>query len=149
MKYTKGSIGRIFLVKFDDGDIILKELEELAKRERVKQAVFVFIGALKEGKLVTGPKKPVIPPVPNWRSFKDGWETLGIGTIFANKSGPQIHMHTSMGKASKTMTGCLRKEGKVFLVIEAVVFELKGVKAKKECDELTGINMLKIIENVK
>jgi uncharacterized protein len=144
MNYTKGSIGRIFVLKFEDDDILIKEIEKFARKERIKAATFVFIGALKKGDLVTGPKKPVIPPEPNWVSFKDGWEVMGIGTLFANKQGPQIHIHTSMGKKDKVMTGCVRKDSKVFLVIEAIVFELMGVKASKDIDPKTGLNLLKI-----
>ncbi len=145
MKYTKGTIGRIFLLKFNDGDILLDELARLARKERLKAATFVFIGALKKGSLVTGPKRPVIPPEPNWVKFKDAWEVMGIGTIFTNASGPQIHVHTSMGKKTNTLIGCVRKKSEVFLVIEAVVFELKGVKASKDIDPKTGLNLLKIL----
>jgi predicted DNA-binding protein with PD1-like motif len=144
MKYTRGSVGRIFLLKFDDDDILIKELDKFARREKLKCASLIFMGALKKGDLVTGPKKCVIPPEPNWKKFKDGWEVLGIGTIFTNKAGPQIHIHTSMGKKDSVMTGCVRKDSKVFLVIEAVVFELKGVKATKDIDPKTGLNLLKI-----
>ena len=145
MKYTKGSIGRIFLLKFEDDDVVLKELDKFVKRERLKAATFVFLGALKKGDIVTGPKRCVIPPEPNWKKFKDGWEVMGIGTIFTNKIGPQIHIHTSMGKKNSVITGCVRKDSKVFLVIEAIVFELKGVKATKTIDPSTGLNLLKIL----
>lgn len=145
MRYSKGSIGRIFLLKFDDDDILVDGIAKLAKKESIKAAALVFIGALKKGDLVTGPKKPVIPPEPNWVAFKDAWEVMGIGTIFTNKSGPQIHVHASMGKKMKTLTGCVRKKSKVFLVIEAVVFELKGVNASKDIDPKTGLNLLRII----
>ena len=145
MKYTKGSIGRIFLLKFEDDDVVLDELDKFARHEDLKTATFIFLGALKKGHIVTGPKKPVIPPEPNWKKFKDGWEVMGIGSIFTNKKGPQIHIHTSMGKKNKVITGCVRKDSKVFLVIEAVVFELKGVKATKAIDPKTGLNLLKIL----
>jgi hypothetical protein len=145
MKYTKGSIGRIFVLKFEDDDVLIDKLSAFIKKEKIKSATMIFIGALKKGDLVTGPKKPVIPPEPNWVSFKDGWETMGIGTMFTNKQGPQIHIHSAMGKKLKTLTGCVRKDSKVFLVIEAIVFELKGVKATKDIDLVTGLNLLKII----
>lgn len=145
MKYSKGSVGRIFLLKFEDDDIVIKELDEFARREKLKCATLIFLGALKKGHIVTGPKKPVIPPEPNWRKFKDGWEVMGIGTIFTNKAGPQIHIHTSMGKKDKVITGCVRRDSKVFLVLEAVVFEIKGAKATKELDTETGLNLLKIL----
>lgn len=133
-------------MKFSDNDVVLEELEKLAARERLKCACLVFLGALKKGHLVTGPKKPVIPPEPNWRVFKDGWEVMGVGTIFSGKRGPQVHVHATMGKKNKMLTGCLRKDSKVFLVVEAVVFELKGMKAGKDIDPRLGINLLKILK---
>jgi len=144
MKYTKGEIGRLFLIKFSDKDIFLKEIEKFAKKEKIKAAAIIFLGALREGDLVTGPKKTVIPPEPNCVKFRDGWEVFGIGTIFTNKKGPQIHIHGSLGKKKKAFTGCVRKESRVFLVIEAVVFELKGVKASKDIDPATGLNLLQV-----
>lgn len=145
MQYTKGNIGRLFLLKFKDDDVLLDELSLFTKKEKLKAAAMIFIGALKKGDLVTGPRKPVIPPEPNKVYFKDGWEVMGIGTIFTNKSGPQIHIHGSMGKKQKVLTGCVRGKSKVFLVVEAVIFELKGVKAAKEIDPKTGLNLLKIL----
>jgi predicted DNA-binding protein with PD1-like motif len=145
MDYTQGRMGRVFLLRFKDADVLLDELSALAKKEKIGTATFVFLGALKKGHLVTGPKKPVIPPEPNWITFKDGWEVMGMGTIFTNKTGPQIHVHATMGKKNKMLTGCVRKESQVFLVIEAVVFELKGMKATKKIDPKTGLNLLKIL----
>jgi predicted DNA-binding protein with PD1-like motif len=145
MEYAKGKIGRVFLLKFKDDDILLDELAALAKKEKIKSATFVFLGALKRGHLVTGPKKPVIPPEPNWVKFRDGWEVMGVGTIFTNKSGPQVHVHATMGKKNKMLTGCVRKDSRVFLVIEAVIFELKGVKATKDIDSCTGLNLLRVM----
>lgn len=146
MQYTKGTIGRVFLIKFEDGDILLKKIEEFSKKEHIKAATLIFLGALKKGNLVTGPKKPVIPPEPNWVNFEGGWEVMGIGTIFSNSNGPQIHIHSAMGKKLKTLTGCVRKDSKVFLVIEAIVFELKGMKAAKNIDPQTGLNLLRILK---
>lgn len=145
MQYTKGNIGRVFLVKLSDGDILLDEIDKLARKEKIKTATMVFIGALKTGDIVTGPKKPVIPPEPNWVGFKDGWEVMGIGTIYTNSKGPQIHIHSSMGKKLKTITGCVRKKSEVFLVLETIIFELKGIKATKDIDPRTGLNLLKIL----
>lgn len=145
MRYTQGTVGRIFVMKFDDGDIVVDEITKIARKERIKAAALICIGALRRGHLVTGPKKPVIPPDPNWVRFRDGWEVMGIGTIFANARGPQIHLHASMGKKRAVLTGCVRKESRVFLVIEAIVFELKGVKAAKDLDPKTGLNLLHIM----
>lgn len=133
------------MVKFDNDDILLDKLSGLARKEKIKAATLIFIGALKKGTLVTGPKKPVIPPEPNKVSFKDGWEVMGIGTIFTNNKGPQIHIHSAMGKKDKAMTGCIREKSKIFLVLEVIILELIGVKATKDLDPKTGLNLLKIL----
>jgi len=145
MQYTKGGVKRIFVLKLENNDIMMDEISKFAKKEKIKTAVFVFIGALRKGDIVTGPKKPVIPPDPNWKKFKNAWEAMGVGTIFTNKSGPQVHIHTSMGQKNKVLTGCVRKKSSVFLVLEVVVFELTGVRTSKDPDPKTGLNLLKIL----
>ena len=147
MKYTKGKLGRIFVLKFDDGDVFLDELKRFAGKEKIKAAAIVFLGALQKGDIVTGPKKAVIPPKPNWTSFKDGWEVFGVATIFSGSKGREFHIHSALGKKLKTLVGCVRKNSRVFLVMEAVVFELKGVKVSKDIDPRTGVNLLKIAAN--
>jgi len=145
MEYSKARLGRVFLLKFSDGDALLEEIRRFAKKEKLKTCVFFFLGALKKGRLVCGPKSAVIPPQPNFFDFKDGWEALGTGSIFTNSSGPQVHIHTAMGKKNRSIAGCVREGSKVFIVLEAVVFELKGIKATKEIDPKTGINLLRIL----
>lgn len=146
MRYAKGKIGRVFLARFDDRDDFRRELVVLSRKEKIRSAVLVFLGALREGNLVTGPKKPVIPPQPNQLKFRDGWEVLGVGTIFSSRNNsPQLHLHASMGKKRKVLTGCVRDDSKVFLVVEAVIFELSGIKAAKELDPKSGINLLRIL----
>ncbi|MFH0854964.1 MAG: DUF296 domain-containing protein [Candidatus Omnitrophota bacterium] len=146
MQYTQGNIGRVFLLKFENKEILLDRLSEFVKKEKLKAATLIFIGALKKGDLVSGPRKPVIPPRPNKVYFDDGWEVMGMGTVFTNKSGPQIHIHGSLGRKDACLTGCIRGKSSVFLVIEAVVFELKGIKASKGIDKRTGLNLLKILQ---
>jgi len=144
MQYTQGNLGRVFLLKFENNDVFIDRLSEFAVKENVRAATMIFIGAVREGDLVTGPQKPVIPPSPNKMIFKDGWEVMGIGTLFTNTKGPQIHIHASMGKKNKVLTGCLRGKSKVFLVVEAVLLELIGIKAGKDIDPSTGLNLLHI-----
>jgi len=145
MQYTKGKIKRVFLVRFDDGEEFIRKLGELAVKEKINSAALIFLGALKKGNLVTGPRKTVIPPKPNKITFKDGWEVLGVGTIFRNRSGPELHLHASMGKKRRVLTGCIRDKSKIFLVVEAVIFELSGFGATKGLDPRTGINLLRFI----
>jgi uncharacterized protein len=144
MKYTAGTIGRIFVIRFEDGEIVLKGIEQFCRSHKVASGICFFIGALKSGDMAAGPKKPVIPPQPNWVNFRDGWEAMGIATVFPGKRGPQAHIHSSMGKSRRVLTGCVRKESNVFLVLEAVLMEIKGVKARKDIDPETGLNLLSV-----
>jgi uncharacterized protein len=145
VEYTKGRIKRVILVRFDDGDVLVDQVRKLAKKERISSGVMVFLGALRKGHIVTGPKAPKIPPEPHWERFKDAWEVAGVGTIFKGKKGPEVHIHGALGKGKKTLAGCIRKDSEVFLLIEAVIFELKGIKASKDLDPKTGLNLLKFL----
>lgn len=146
MKYTSARLGRIFVLKFDDGDNVQDEIRSFCAKEKVSTAALVFIGALRKGKLVAGPKKPVVPPVPNVVRYRDAWEVMGVGTIFPDeRKTPQVHLHASMGQGKKTLTGCIREDSDVFLVIEAFVFEMKGVGAAKMRDPKTGLNLLRVL----
>lgn len=144
MRYTKGSLGRVFVVRFDDGELFLDGLSALVRKERVKAATVVLVGALKKGRVVAGPRRPVIPPQPFWVGYSGAWEVAGLGTVFTGKGGPRIHIHAAMGKKRRALTGCIRKESEVYLVLEAVIFELKGIKASKEIDPTTGLSLLHI-----
>ena len=145
MIYTSAKIGRTFVVKFENNDDLISELEKLIKKEKIRTGFFTLLGGLRKGDLVCGPKKTIIPPDPRWVSFDDTWEAFGTGSIFEGESGPQIHIHISAGKGKKALTGCLRKNANVFITIEAFIVELKGINARKEIDPKTGINMLKFL----
>ncbi len=145
MQYSKGEIKRVILVRFDDGDILIDDIKKLARKERISAGVMVFMGALRKGYVVTGPKKPKIPPKPHWEGFKDAWEVVGVGTIFKGQKGAEVHIHGALGKGKKTLTGCIRKDSRVFLLIEAVIFELKGIKAEKQLDPETGLSLLRFL----
>ena len=149
MEFSQGVLGRFFLAKFDNEDDVLKGFCALAKKRKIKSAVIILLGAIRKGHLVTGPKKPVVPPEPNWLSFDQGWEVMGVGSIFSNASGPQVHLHCSMGKKRRMLTGCLRKESRVFLVLEAFVFEIKGIDANKDPDPKTGLNLLRLATGIR
>lgn len=145
MKYTSGRIGRVHVLKFENNDDLIYELKVFLKKKKIKTAFFMFLGALKKGGLVSGPKKPVIPPVPLWHSIDNAWEVFGVGSVFAGPGNePQIHIHSSLGRGKKARTGCVRRNAKVFIVMEALIMELSGVKAVKKTDPKTGLNMLDI-----
>ncbi len=55
------------------------------------------------GRMVTGPEDPVIPPVPHFVMFEGGWEVFGVGTIYPGEGGPHIHYHASVGRSGHAL----------------------------------------------
>ena len=143
MKYTKGTIKRIFVVKFEHGDDLLAELTELAKKEKIKSGVVHLIGALKKAEIVVGPEKVEVPPEPLWKKFDDGREILGFGTIFWKGNEPKIHIHACIGREDKVNIGCVRCDARIYLVIEAVIIEIDAGVVRK-FDENLGIDLIDI-----
>jgi predicted DNA-binding protein with PD1-like motif len=143
MKYTSAKIKRVFIIKFDNNDDLLEEIYKVCRKEKIKSGIIFLIGALRNCKIVTGPKKSVIPPIPNFNFVKDSNEIIGIGTLFSLKNEPKIHLHLSFGRGKKTLTGCLRTKSNVFLVAEGVLFEL-DTKVVREYDRKSQLNLIKI-----
>jgi predicted DNA-binding protein with PD1-like motif len=55
-----------------------------------------------------------------------------------------LHIHASLGRAGKTLTGCLRPGVTTWLVGEAIIYELTGVDAKRLLDKRSGFDLLEV-----
>jgi uncharacterized protein len=146
MKYQVGGIGKVVVARFEDGDDILAGLRDMAEKEDIRAGVFYLVGGLTRGRIVVGPEKDEPPPVPVWRDLKESHEAQGIGTIFWQGEEPRIHFHGAYGKRDSVKMGCLRDMAKTFLVMEAVILEIKGVHAVRELDPLSKMVLLKLID---
>jgi uncharacterized protein len=141
MQYSEGQLGRVFIVRIDDGEDLLDAMQQFALDKKILTGAILFLGALKEGRMVTGPEELTIPPVPHFVMFEGGWETFGVGTIYPGDSGPAIHYHASVGRAGHALTGCLREKATAYLVLEAVVIEFTGLDVRREFDEKTQLHL--------
>jgi predicted DNA-binding protein with PD1-like motif len=141
MQYSEGQLGRVFVVRIDDGEDFLVAMQKFIGEREIQIGTVFFLGALKDGRMVTGPEELTIPPVPHFVMFEGGWETFGIGTIYPGDSGPMIHYHASVGRAGHALTGCLREIATTYLVIEAVVLEFTGLSVRRELDEKTQVHL--------
>jgi len=142
MEYRKGTIGRVFSVRFDEGDFFLEEFIRLIRKENIRCGWFHVLGGLREADVVTGPKEPTMPPEPVWREVRGAREVLGTGSIFWNENEPKIHLHAAMGHHGETLTACVRKGTKVYLVLEVMIIEMKGIEATRPWYEKGGFNRL-------
>lgn len=144
MEYQSGRIGRVLVARFEDGEDILKGLSDMVRKENVQSAVFNLIGGIKKGRVVVGPEKEELPPKPIWREIQESNEVLGIGTIFWEGDEPKVHLHGTFGKRDTIHVGCLREVSETFLVLEAIIFEIEGITARREYDEKSGLVLLKL-----
>jgi len=141
MQYTEGQLGRVFVVRIDDGEDMLVSLHQFINDKSVQAGSILFLGALMNGRMVTGPEEPVIPPVPHFVMFEGGWEVFGIGTIYPGEGGPYIHYHASVGRSGHALTGCLREKAITYLIVEAVILEFTGLSARREFDEKLQVHL--------
>lgn len=143
MDYRSGNIGRVFWVRFEDGENLLTGLKDLAQRETIDQGLVLVLGALKQGNVVLGPKETAIPPDPMWIQFTGAHEILGVGTIAGSPEGPSVHLHAGAGRGGEPpLVGCVRGENEVYLVAEVLVLEVTGFSAERRPDPASGMNLL-------
>jgi len=142
MEYRSGTMGRVFSIRFDEGDDFLGGLTELVKKEEVRCAWFHVLGGLRRAEVVTGPRKPVMPPEPVWASLEGARETLGSGSVYWDGDEPRIHLHAALGHHGETITACVRKGTRVYLVLEVLLIELKGIEASRPWFDQGGFHRL-------
>jgi predicted DNA-binding protein with PD1-like motif len=141
MQYTEGQIGRIFVVRIDNGEDLIISLQRFIEEKGIQAGSLIFLGALMEGKMVTGPEEPVIPPDPHYIFFEGGWEVFGVGTIYPGEGGAHIHYHASVGRAGHALTGCLREKAVTYLIVEVVIYEITGLSARREFDKKMQLHL--------
>jgi uncharacterized protein len=144
MKYQVGGVGRCVVARFEDGDPILDSLIEIARKEEIRAAIVYLVGGVTGATIVVGPDKEEFPPNPVWRTLAESHEAAAIGTIFWEGDEPKAHIHGSFGKRDTVKVGCVREQANTFLVLEAIILEITGVKAVRELDPKSNMVLLKL-----
>ncbi len=147
MEYRTGTIGKVLTIRFDHGDDFLQGLQEIIRKEQIKSGWFQILGGLRQAGVVTGPKEPTMPPEPVWREVDEAREVVGSGSVHWDNDEPRIHLHAAMGHHGDTLTACIRKNSKVYLVLEVVLFELAGIDASRPWYEKGGFNRLTFMDD--
>jgi predicted DNA-binding protein with PD1-like motif len=144
MEYAVGKTGRIIAARLFEGEELYESIEQIAKKENIKSAAVLITGGFRKAKIVVGPKveKPKI--IANFRDYKGAGEVLGVGTIYCDKDGPKLHIHTAIGRGNKQIVGCPRGGAQIFLVLEVTIIEINNIKAERKLDKKSGFNLLRI-----
>jgi predicted DNA-binding protein with PD1-like motif len=145
MDYTEANIGRIFILRLHQGDVLHQEIEKFAAQKQIKSALCFFLGGAEDqSKVVVGPKDgKEMPPQPMITLLKGVHEGAGVGTIFTDEAGaPKLHMHASFGRNDNAVTGCVRMGVEVWQIGEVVIMELLGGSAERRKNKETGFEFL-------
>jgi predicted DNA-binding protein with PD1-like motif len=151
MQSTEGKIGRVFILRLEDGDAIPGCIETFAREKNIKIAGVTLIGGIGEGQIVVGPRySDTLPPDPMLLPLDGAHEVVGIGLIAPDAKGiPGLHMHASLGRAGQAKTGCLRPGVKTWTVGEVVIYEILGANASRLVDKKTGFELLQTRPSLK
>jgi uncharacterized protein len=146
MKTTEGKLGRIFLIRLDDGDEVPGCIERFAQEKGVSTGQAILIGGIGSGQVVSGPRySDRMPPDPLLLPVDGAHEVVGVGILAPDEKGkPVLHMHAALGRAGKTLTGCLRPGVGTWLVGEVILYEINGMRAARVMDRKSGFELLAI-----
>lgn len=145
MKYSQAKIGRVFVIRLEDGDVVHEAIEEFARTENIRAASLSVLGGADKGSvLVTGPEQGRAENiVPKTRVLDNVYEVSGTGTLFPNTAGePVLHMHMACGRDGSTITGCVRNGVRVWQVMEVIVHEILDTTGMRRPDAATGFELL-------
>ena len=144
MQYSEGSLGRVFVLRMDHGEDLIESLQKFLREKKITSCTVLFMGALRDGRAVTGPRLPVVPPTPNYEAYESAWEVFGMATIYQSIEGPMLHIHSALGRGRQSILGCIRDKAEVYLIVEAVLFEICGLTAERAWDEKMQLYLLSL-----
>ncbi len=146
MEHSEGRLGRVFVLRLDDDDVIPASIETFAAEKGISTAHVSLLGAVGSGEVVSGPRDVTVVPASPMLLPVDGvHEVLGVGLLAPDESGePHLHVHGALGRAGTTLTGCLRPGVNTWCMIEAVLIEIVGAHVRRVHDLQAGVSVLRL-----
>jgi len=146
MKSSEGKIGRVFIIRLEDGDAIPVCIESFAAEKKISVGQVILIGGIGDGQVVVGPRRSdEMPPEPMLLPVDGVHEVVGVGIIAPDKKGKStLHIHAALGRSGQTTTGCLRPGVTTWLVGEVIIFEILGTDAVRIPSEKAHFELLQV-----
>ncbi len=146
MKAGEGKIGRVFVIRLEDGDVLPGCLEGFAQKKGINNGFVLLVGGIGSGQIVTGPRNSnEMPPDPMLIPIDGAHEVMAVGVLAPGGDNKVVlHIHGALGRSGQTKTGCLRPGVSTWLVGEAIMYEILGVNASRVKDEKSGFTLLEI-----
>jgi predicted DNA-binding protein with PD1-like motif len=146
MQSAEGKMGRVFILRLEDGDLLPAAIEGFAEEKHVKNGFVLLVGGIGSGQVVVGPRiTDQMPPDAMLLPIDGAHEVVGVGILAPGPDGKiTMHMHAAMGRSGKTTTGCIRPGVKTWLVAEAILYEITGLDAKRMLNKKSGFALLQV-----
>ena len=147
MQYTEGQLGRIFILRLEEGERLNDSIERFAREKQLSHGLAFFLGGSGDGsQMVVGPEAGREAIIPLLHTLRGEQEVLALGTIIPNEAGePVLHMHGAAGREGRATVGCTRAGVAVWLIGEVVLLEILGTEAAlRKKDAATGFQLLEI-----
>ncbi|HEY9072674.1 MAG TPA: PPC domain-containing DNA-binding protein [Desulfobaccales bacterium] len=147
MQYREGRMGRIFILRLEEGERLNDSIEKFAREQQISHGLAFFLGGSGDGsRVVVGPEAGRAEIIPLLHTLQWAQEVLALGTLIPNEAGePLLHMHAATGREGQATVGCTRAGVDVWLVGEVVLLEILGAEgARRQKDEATGFQLLRI-----
>jgi predicted DNA-binding protein with PD1-like motif len=144
MRSSEGQVGRVFVIRLEDGDVLPGCIERFAEENGVMLGHAILVGGIGGGEVVVGPRRSdEMPPEPMLLPVDGAHEVAGVGVLAPGGDGkPVLHIHAALGRSGRTVTGCLRPGVSTWLVGEVILYEITGARASRVMDETTGFELL-------
>jgi uncharacterized protein len=144
MKAAEGKLGRVFVIRLEDGDKVPACIEKFAIEKGISHGHLIMVGGIIGGQVVVGPRiSDQMPSDPMLLPVDGAHEVVGVGVLAPGEDGkPVLHIHASLGRSGQTLTGCLRPGVNTWLVGEVILYEISGVKARRVMHKQSGFALL-------
>ncbi|RLC93985.1 MAG: DUF296 domain-containing protein [Chloroflexi bacterium] len=144
MKACEGRLGRIFVIRLENGDVLPECIERFARENGISVGHVILVGGIGGGEVVVGPRRSEErPPEPMLLPVDGAHEVVGVGVLAPDQEGrPVLHIHAALGRSGKTTTGCLRPGVTTWLVGEVILYEIVGAPVARLRDDTSGFDLL-------
>jgi hypothetical protein len=135
--------GAIVVVRLAYGDLLLESLQEICRRERIRNGVILTgFGSLTDHS-VTGVRGPAFPPRRFYnRRRPRGVEIIAMSGVIADY---HVHCHIVLCSEQSAFGGHLEQGCRVLSLAEIALMRVDGVKLARRIDPTTGQKLLQSV----
>lgn len=138
-----GRSGSIVVVRLAYGDLLLESIQEICRKEKIRNGVVLTgFGSLTD-LAVTGVVGPAFPPRRFYRrQTPRGVEILAISGVIADY---HVHVHMVLCDKRQAFGGHLEAGCRVLSLVEIAIMRVDGVKLRRQLDPSTGQKLLQSV----